>query len=384
MRKIRRLVFLFAGFETHAAEEQRARFAHGAEKTGPLWNSKFAVGALRPGEHGCHEFQVSASGAGWGAETDIVICDWSDLLVKVQNQNPVWRFASGVWALSSFALNRTLYRYVRTSWRYGLFFLYPCFLMFIALSPLMLVFAGGGMAAAGVLLSAGLALLFIKKFHLMTMLDNWSFTRSAALERNPGIEAKLALFKSTIQSRVDAFHAEAADGEVLIAAHSLGAHFAVKALGGALGGMKQGRPAPGLLLAGSSLLKIALHPKAARLREAAVGIARSDAQWLDAQSQTDLLNFYRTDPVRVLGLPAKRQPMLMFVRFRAMLTPETYSRIKMNWLRVHRQFVLAAERRTNYSWHMMLAGPVRFAEILEHRGLPQDFVATAEIREPVS
>ena len=38
MRNIRRLVFLFAGFEPHAAEEQRARFAYAAEKTGRLWN----------------------------------------------------------------------------------------------------------------------------------------------------------------------------------------------------------------------------------------------------------------------------------------------------------------------------------------------------------
>ena len=140
--------------------------------------------------------------------------------------------------------------------------------------------------------------------------------------------------------------------------------------------------APGLLLAGSSLLKIALHPNAVRLRDAVGVIARSDALWLDVQSLTDILNFHRADPVATLGLAAKRQPVLQFVRFRAMLTPETYRRIKFNWLRVHRQYVLAAERRTDYSFHMMLAGPFSFAEIIEHRGLPQAFVAAARIEGP--
>ena len=90
------------------------------------------------------------------------------------------------------------------------------------------------------------------------------------------------------------------------------------------------------------------------------------------------MNFYRTDLIAVLGLAAKRQPVLQFVRFRAMLTPETYRRIKFNWLRVHRQYVLAAERRTNYSFHMMLAGPCRFDEIMAHRGLPPGYVESAK------
>ncbi len=383
MRKIRRLVFLFAGFEPHDAEEQRSRFAYAAQKTGALWDCAFDVGALDAGR-ACPEFHVAARGAGWAAETDIVVCDWSDLIAAVERQNPGWRFISGLWSLASFVLNGTFLRYLRTSWRYGLFFMYPLVLTAAALLPLAFVFAGSAAAIAGALMSVFLLWLFAKRMHLMTMLDNWSFSRAAALENDAGIVAKIDLFTDAMRARIEEFGAQREDGEILIAAHSLGAYFAVRALGSALAEGNPAMPASGMLLAGSSLLKIALHPRAIGLRKAAAAIARSDAQWLDVQSLTDVLNFYRADPAAVLGLDAKRPPVLQFVRFRAMLTPQTYRRIKTNWLRVHRQFVLAGERRTNYSFHMMLAGPFPLAEIMDNRGLPPEFAASAKIKGSAS
>lgn len=382
MRKNRRLVFLFAGFEPHDAEEQRARFAYAAEKTGPLWSSTFDIGPMKPGSSGCPEFRVSARGAGWEAQTDFVVCDWSQLLKALERGNPALRLAEGLWAMGGFVLNGTFFRYLRTSWRYGIFFIYPVLLTAAALLPLLLVCGGAGPGAAGAVLSAGLLWLFIRKLHLLILLDNWSFARRLALERDADILKKAAQFKTALIERSGVFSAGAAEGEVMIAAHSLGACFAVMALGGALPQLKQ--PVPGLLLTGSSLLKIALHPRASRLRQAAAVIAGSDALWLDVQSLTDLLNFYRADPAAVLKLQAKRPPKLLFVRFRALLTPETYSRIKLDWLRVHRQFVLACERRAQYSFHMMLAGPFGLAEIMENGGLPQDFVETAEIKRRAS
>ena len=143
MREIRRLVFLFAGFEPHsAAEQQRARFAYAAEKTGALWDAAFDIGALRPGLSGCAEFHVTAQGAGWEAQTDFVVCDWSDLILAIERQNPVRRFFYGLAALAGFAANGTFLRYCRASWRYGVFFLIPFILILSALAPLALALLG--------------------------------------------------------------------------------------------------------------------------------------------------------------------------------------------------------------------------------------------------
>ena len=267
MREIRRLVFLFAGFEPQDAGEQRARFAYAAEKTGALWDAAFDIGALTAGLSGCAEFHVTARGAGWEARTDFVVCDWSDLILAIEKQNPVKRFIYGLAALASFAANGTFLRYCRVSWRYGVFFLIPFILILCALAPLALALLGWTAALAGLLMSGILMRLFISRLYLAQTLDNWRFARAAALGRDLVIEDRIAQFTSAISNRTAAFTSEGG-GETVIAAHSLGAHFAAMALSGALAETKPGQPAPGLLMAGSSLLKIALHPKAGKLRSA--------------------------------------------------------------------------------------------------------------------
>ena len=65
-----------------------------------------------------------------------------------------------------------------------------------------------------------------------------------------------------------------------------------------------GQAAParyGLMTVGSSLLKIALHPAAKRLRGAVATIVRAGGPWLDVQSLTDILNFYGSKPARASG-----------------------------------------------------------------------------------
>ena len=114
------------------------------KRPGGSGTASFDVGALTPGLHGCPVFHVTARGTGWTARTDFVVCDWSDFIVALQNQNPVRRFFSGLSALASFAVNGTFLRYCRTSWRYGVFFVIPLILIICALLPLGLTFFGGG------------------------------------------------------------------------------------------------------------------------------------------------------------------------------------------------------------------------------------------------
>ena len=56
----------------------------------------------------------------------------------------------------------------------------------------------------------------------------------------------------------------------------------------------------GLLTVGSSLLKVALHPAAQALRKNVETVASSKTIWIDVQSLTDPMNFYKSDPVRDL------------------------------------------------------------------------------------
>ena len=61
-----------------------------------------------------------------------------------------------------------------------------------------------------------------------------------------------------------------------------------------------------------------------------------------------------------------------------MLSPLTYGKHKRNLFRTHRQFVLAAETRYSYSFHLITAGPVPFGTILENNGLPAGDLSPAK------
>jgi hypothetical protein len=113
-----------------------------------------------------------------------------------------------------------------------------------------------------------------------------------------------------------------------------------------------------LLSVGSSLLKIGLHRKAFRLRSELVRVASAAGLfWAEYQALTDVMNFYKTDPMMALGLPVQG-PLVRIVRIRDMLLAPIYRRIRYNFYRVHCQFVSANDRRVAYDYFMLVCGPL--------------------------
>ena len=117
-----------------------------------------------------------------------------------------------------------------------------------------------------------------------------------------------------------------------------------------------------MLSAGSSLLKIALHPAGAWLKEAVARVSQHKAVfWVDFQSMVDIISFYKVDPVKALGLPETGQPIIKRVHVRDMLQRETYRRFSGNFFRLHRQLVMGNDKRYFYDYFMVCCGPFRFA-----------------------
>ncbi len=114
-----------------------------------------------------------------------------------------------------------------------------------------------------------------------------------------------------------------------------------------------------LLSVGSSILKIGLHRGAKRFRAAAARVARApQVFWAEYQTLTDVMNFYKTDPIATMGLPAVGRPVVRVVRVSRMLDPVAYRRIRRNLFRVHNQFVSGNTRRAPYDYFMLLCGPL--------------------------
>lgn len=377
MSVINRLVVLLPGFEHMPVEAHHRRFLREAAKTAPVYDMALREdGALKISSTedtvSVGEFRLQTTGPNWSAQTDFVLYGLGDINLFYASRNPVARILSGIIALIDFIITGTFFRFIATSWRYALFFLYPLVIMGAILG---LAFGAGGIVwqfsreamaplAISVIVALALLVLAARRMHFLLLMDDWTFARDMARDRRPDITAKLRYVIADAANRISRAPATT---EVVVAAHSMGAICALQILDKAL--QKNSSRRYGLLTVGSSLLKIALHPAADALRSSVEKVARSRTLWVDAQSLTDPMNFYKSNPVRDLNISDAESPVLVRVRFRNQLCDETYKAIKHNFFRVHRQFVYGVEKRSAYSWHAILCGPECFSDIATSGGL---------------
>jgi pimeloyl-ACP methyl ester carboxylesterase len=197
-------------------------------------------------------------------------------------------------------------------------------------------------------------------------LDDWYFARDLVHRARPPLEERLNRFAHELVRLVRETDAD----EIVVDGHSLGAPLSLSVVDRALkldpqlGG--RGKPLH-LVSSGSSLLKVALHPAAAWLREAVGRVANAPAiYWVEYQALVDVINVYKVDPVTALGMAATGKPIVKIIRIRMMVEEHTYRRIQLNFLRIHRQAVMGNERRYFYDYYMLCCGPMALADRVDN------------------
>ncbi|MGB8549637.1 MAG: hypothetical protein WCD82_15775, partial [Xanthobacteraceae bacterium] len=158
--------------------------------------------------------------------------------------------------------------------------------------------------------------------------------------------------------------------EILIIGHSLGAIIAVDMLSRALAANPQlGRSGPSVcfLTIGATVPKLTLHPAAVRLRACAEKIAATDQiTWGEFQTRQDPISFYYFDPVRLVPFRGNSsgKPHIRIINFWDLVETAKMKRIAWKFMRIHYQFVMAAERRGTYDFFMLVCGPAPFARTI--------------------
>ena len=217
---------------------------------------------------------------------------------------------------------------------------------------------------------AALSLWSAKPLHLDLLLADWAFARDLARGCDPAQQARTARFARAILATrwADA-------DEVLLVGHSLGAVFVVQALAEALRqdpNLLRTTPPLALVGLGSSVLKVALLPGAARLRADLSLLARSAGfEWVELASRRDVLSFERSGPLGPLGI-AGHGPRLESVHPRDMVNGATWGRIRWRFLRLHRQYVLGNEQRYFWDFGLAVCGPLPMGGTRPDRALGPD------------
>jgi hypothetical protein len=253
-----------------------------------------------------------------------------------------------------------------------MFVLYPFFVMVWfaivayvvgkAVAGLSIAFAVVCGIVAGVLVFVALLRWAGPFFHLYFALADWSFADDLARNEVPGLENCLDQFAKEIVRRVRNCGCD----EVVFSGVSLGAVMMVEALARAFRldpELRRGPPSLAFLTIGSSILKIGLHPKAVGLKDSVAKVAGEPSLlWIEYQSKVDPINFFGTDPVERMGLPPTGKPVVRTMRIRETMTPEEYRYLRLNFLRLHRQFAMPNSRRYFYDFYLICFGPMSLAK----------------------
>ncbi len=372
------------GYEPVGPEHQHRRFIREMARFQKAWNVQGKVSPPTLSADGSvANWTIETWGPNWRVITDFHQFRWDDFVRADMAVSDWWRFPLGMAALFEFVLTGTAIRYFILAWRYGAFFLYPFVYVFgiawLAISATRFTVIHLGLPHPFLLAPILWLAIFVavrwtfgRMVHIGYALDDWYFARDLVHHARPGLDERLECLAREL---VRLLHETDAD-EIVIDGHSLGAPLTIIVLDRALqidpqlGGAERKLH---LVSSGSSLLKVALHPAAAWLREAVGRVANAPSvYWVEYQALVDIINVYKVDPVVALGLPPGGKPIVKIIRIRHMVEEHTYRRFRLNFLRIHRQAVMGNERRYFYDYYMLCCGPIPLAERVEH---PDEAVA---------
>lgn len=363
----KRVVLHFPGFEPLDAAAHRARYERSARQSAAVWDFSASIDELKNFGRAPY-FDVTATGADWQTQSRVHIVDHNDL-VAVLNGRPFFtRLLHGYLAAAKVAFTGGMVGYFRHAWRFGLFFIFPFLLMLAGfLASLLIAFTPNilGLPAWSHIGSIALAVAFFvyvflpqaEKLHTLHLFSDWEMAVAMAGLNGLGAEQWLEASAISVRQALD----EPDIDEFVISSHSMGSSVATHVLGLLLErepDLLQGRRVVFTTL-GSAILQCALMRSASVLRSRVGLIARcKEIFWLDVHCLTDAIHFYKAKVAAVCGHEDAEQASILYVRFKQMLSAKHYAKIKRDFLRVHRQYVLGPDVKAFFDFTLMTAGPL--------------------------
>lgn len=358
-----RVVLHFPGFEPLTAAQHQDRYRRAAMLSARAWDLDLQIHALRHGPAGAF-FDVDCRDAAGPVASRIHIYDHCAMVRRLTDR-PLWRqLASGFASAARIAARGGAHRYFLSAWRFGLFFLYPFALigavLALSVGAVLLASPLGPLVQLVVAAAMGVAVVavwypLLQRLHVPLLLCNWRFALLMAgpLDRihREWLEGLATAARGAIDRSSD---------EIVITAHSMGANIAVQVIGILLErepDLFAGRRVTFVTL-GGAVLQCALIRGATTLRARVGRIARApDLHWIDVQCLIDPVSFYHSKVVAEAGHADARPARVLVMRIRKMVSTERYRKMRGNFLRIHRQYVLGSDTRNVFDYTYLTAGP---------------------------
>jgi hypothetical protein len=373
----RRHVIYVEGYDPQGAEGYYNLFQRSFRRFLKNWPLQTRIGDLVLDSEDFAHWDIDAAGPNWQAATRYDFLR-QEQMIRANMAQPLWRQVQRAlgWMLS-YLFRGTLFRVYRARPYYGLALTYfqtllLCWLGLAALGGWLFGYLSVRFLAVPLWLAIVIALAtaFACFVLLRPVADRWFVVQINShwpylVEYGRGGPSCFdRAIEAGARRLVEVARANDAD-EIAVVGHSGGGVTAPAVVARALElDPDVGRRGPRvvLLTPGSLMPGIGLHGPAVKVRAVIERIAvEPSILWIDAQARKDVLNFFDFDPVGGLGIdPGERRcnPLIWHVRFRDMLAPEFYGKLRFDLFRMHYQFIMANDMRAPYEYMMLMCGPV--------------------------
>ena len=368
-----RVVLHFSGYEEIGAEHHYQRFIREGTHFQNLWGVRQDTSKLE-NHDGVASWHTITQGPDWSVATKLILMEWCSFLGEAHKHSFWRRIRTSVPCYIAQYFSFDPWRYFRANWRYGLFFMYPIIVtMAIALMSFAPTWAlnrwAGNLSNLQLIAISFIIFLaafrfFGERWNVLLTLELMHHIHSLALRNNNFSTSRLDTFSAVLRKELQTSTAD----EVTITAHSLGSTYAVATIARLL------RTNPELLkkrkvsitAIGSNLLQIGLMSQGDWLRDdLTLVLGQNNIQWIEIYAANDPICFYKTGPDTVISDQPANALISRRVRFSRMLEQRRYKRIRSDFLRLHRQLIMANEHRYFYDFYLLLFGPLTVVEMLQ-------------------
>ncbi len=379
----RRHVFYIAGYDPQGVAGYHGLFRRELARFARVWSVDTRLGPAETDADGiAARWQVEAIAPNWQVSTTYEMLRWDDLIAADMAQPKRHRLPRAAALYFNNLFNGVIWRLLRVSWRFGVFYLYPA----VALLLLGLIPLAAGWAAARVVFafipSVSLALLdgilavglvwamgvkIARAWYVFHLVDAWLWVDDWVKGRKPAFSERV----DALAMRVIARARQGGVDEIVVIGHSGGAAVCVPLAARALEldpDFARQVPRFTVIALGTLIPLLGFYPRGGQMREAVRRLASEPSvAYVDCQARKDVMNVY-CDPMQAAGVPVadRNNSQVWKLRFRDMLAPGVYARLRWNFFRMHFQFIMAGDRRAPYEYFMLVCGPVPAAEWVTH------------------
>ena len=379
----RRHVLYVEGYDPRGAETYYQLFQSSRDRFSKAWSVEQTLAPFEIDSDDFAHWSVSTKSANWQVTTRYDFLRLERHIRTDIGAPTVRQIVRGLGWLIDDVVSGTMWRIFRASWRFGIHLL--CFqallviwLALAAVIGLAAAFVGSSfghplaLAIVEGLTAAAVALFALKPLanrgYVSQITSCWATLRRFGRAQPTWLDG---IIEVGARHLVAAGAANDTD-ELVLVGHSTGSVIAAAIMTRALAldpdlGRRGARLV--LLTLGAVMPAVALHPAADRMRDIIKRLASEPTlAWIECQSRKDVMNFDGFDPVAVTGIHVEKRhnPLLWPVRFKDMVSPTYYQRLRWNFFRMHFQYINAGDRPTAHDYMLLIAGPISLGDWARH------------------